>query len=492
MTSTSQPASLGHTLLKNIATLFAGRGLATIISALASILLARYLGRELLGRYGAIYAYIGLFAWLATFGIEPILGREVSLHREQAGSILFTGSVVTAISAVITTALALLLAPDFGYGGSILPLLFLAAIDRMLVLPFCLPGIVFQVDLRQWYAVSFALIRQIFWLGAILAFVAFGRPSLFWIILARTACAIVEAVLNTGGAWHKGALTRPWKFLPREARMFLVSSIPIALSTLAISVYARIDQVMLHKMSSDLVLGGYVAAVSLAEIFSLFPVSLIDAIFPVVAKSASDDASFERYLRFSFRSLMALVLGVCAVAVPLSVPLTRIVFGAKYAASAPIFAALIWSEVAVFFGVVLKMALIARNLQRYLPIATVTGAATNIVLNLFWIPRYGALGATWATNVSYAIAGIFMYFLFRPTRKLAWLGFRIALPPFLLALVVAGVVSYAPLPSILKLVAGILLYAVGAWLTGIVRRSDIEMLRRLIGTWLPWARASAT
>jgi PST family polysaccharide transporter len=492
MTESSRPSSLGQILLKNIATLFAGRGLATVISALASILLARYLGRELLGRYGAVYAYIGLFAWLATFGIEPILGREVALHREQAGSILFTGSIISGISAVTTTVIALLLAPHFGYGGSILLLLFLAAIDRLLVMPFCLPGIVFQVDLRQWYAVSFGLIRQILWLGAIIAFILFGRPSLMWIILVRTACAIVEAILNTGGAWHKGAMRRPWKFLPRESKLLLVSSLPLALSTLAISVYTRIDQVMLHKMSSDLILGGYVAAVSLAEIFSLFPVSLSDAIFPLVAKSARDDADFERYMRLSFRSLMALVFAVCAVAVPLSRPLTRIVFGAKFSATAPIFAAIIWSEVAVFFGVVLKMGLIARNLQGYLAASTIVGAILNIVLNIFWIPRYGALGATWATNISYAFASIFIFLLFRPTRKLAWIGLRASLPAFLLSLGVAGMLAFSSLPLLLNLVAGIVLYVAGAWLTGVVDHDEIERLWRLVGSYLPSARPDST
>jgi O-antigen/teichoic acid export membrane protein len=242
-------------------------------------------------------------------------------------------------------------------------------------------------------------------------------------------------------------------------------------------------------MSSDLILGGYVAAVNLSEIFSLFPVSLMDAIFPVLSRSARNEEDFERYLRFSYRALMALVFGVCAVAVPLSKPLTRLVFGAKYGASAPIFAALIWSEAAIFFGVVLKMGLIARNLQRYLAVSTVVGAIINIVLNLFWIPRYGALGATWATNISYAVASIFIYFIFRPTRKFAWLGLRISLPAFALSLVVSGVLTLSPLPLLLNLVLGIMLYVTGALLIGVIRRDELERLWRLMGSYLPSAHS---
>jgi O-antigen/teichoic acid export membrane protein len=490
MTDSSRPKDLGSAILKNIATLFAGRGLTTVLSALGSILLARYLGREQLGRYGAIYAYIGLYAWLATFGLESIIGREAAQRRDQAGSILYTGSVVSAVFASVTTVVALVLAPHFGYGGGIWLLLLLAAIDRMLVVPFCLPGIVFQVDLRQWYAVSFGLIRQIVWVVAIIL-IALGKASLFWVILARTLCAILEAALTVLGTLHRGLLPRPWKFLPNEAKTFLIYSFPIALSMLANNVYTRIDQVMLHKMSSDLILGGYVAAVNLAEIFSLFPVSLMDAMFPVLSRSARNDQDFDRYLRFSFRALMALVFGFCAIAVPLSKPLTRIVFGTRYAASAPIFAALMWSEVAIFFGVVLKMGLIARNLQRYLAVSTVVGAIVNVVLNIFWIPRYGALGATWATNISYAVASTFIFLLFRPTRQLAWLGIRISLPAFLLSLGVAGALAFSPLPLLLNLVVGIMLYGGGAWLTGVIRRDEIERLWRLVRSHLPSARPNA-
>ena len=35
------------------------------------------------------------------------------------------------------------------------------------------------------------------------------------------------------------------------------------------------------------------------------------------------------------------------------------------------------------------------------PVVTVVSGTINIVLNLFWIPSYGLLGAAWATLVSY-------------------------------------------------------------------------------------------
>ncbi|MFZ0637710.1 MAG: flippase [Candidatus Acidiferrales bacterium] len=490
MSDTPRHNSVGDLLVKNIATLFAGRGMATALSAVSAIILARYLGREQLGRYGAIYAYLALFAWLGTFGIEPILSREASQHRDRAGSILFTGSVITAVFSFCTMALLLSLAPHFGYGGSLWPLLLMASIDALFFTPFRLPGIVFQVDLRQWYAVSFGLIRQLLWIAAIIL-LALGHAALFWVVLARTLCGFVETALTLGASWHIGLMPRPWRFLPGEARKFLIYCSPIAVSALAINVYHRIDQVMLHDMSTDQILGGYVAAVSLAEIFSLFPVALMDSIFPVLAKSVGDKATFDRYMQYSFRSLMVIAFAVCAIAVPLSAPLTKIVFGAKYAATAPIFAALVWSEVAVFFGVVMKMGIIARNQQRYLAISTIIGAIINVVLNIFWIPRFGALGATWATNISYAAASIFIYFLFRETRPMALLGSRIALPGFLLSLAVAGVLAISPFNTFVRLGMGIVLFSTGAWFMGVVGRDEIHRLWRLVGAYLPSPRSDA-
>src|SRR6266403_3519265 len=107
--------AVGTRVFQNTVVLLGGRGAGLLLSAAASVVLARYLGRERLGEYGALYAYLTLYSWLATFGLEPIIAREAAQQRTEARSIFFTGSAVSMAFAVAGTGLALLFAPLFGY-----------------------------------------------------------------------------------------------------------------------------------------------------------------------------------------------------------------------------------------------------------------------------------------------------------------------------------------------------------------------------------------
>jgi len=73
----AQKPSLGAQVFQNTAAQLAGRVVGIFLSAGTSILLARYLGKEKLGEYGAIYAYLSLYGFLATFCLEQILAREI-------------------------------------------------------------------------------------------------------------------------------------------------------------------------------------------------------------------------------------------------------------------------------------------------------------------------------------------------------------------------------------------------------------------------------
>src|ERR1700733_2535163 len=482
---------LGPLIFRNVLTLIAGQGLNLALAGAATILLARYLGTTQLGEFGGLYAYVGLYGWLTTFGLDTILARQVSQNRAQAGSILLTGVCLSSGLAVGATSIALVLAPAFGYSASLRPLLIFASVDVLLLTPLRMPGIVFQVDLRQWYGVGIGLMRQFVWLLALTLLASF-HVGLLWIIVGRAGCGVLEVGLILSAIHSKNFLSGPWRVLPSEAKNYLSFGFPIAMSTLAIGIYQRIDQVMLHRMASDQVLGNYVASVRLTELVNLFPIAVMASVFPILAHSVRDEARFLPYLRLRFRSLMSIAFGVCVFVTLFSGLIVRLAFGAKFAPAAPLLAVLIWSEVPVFFGVVMSNALVAANLQNYLPLSTGVGAAVNIVLNIYTIPRWGAVGSAWATNISYTLAAILLFLLFRKTRSLAWLGFRILTPPCLLALFITAVLKMIPLPGFVSFFAALAMSGFGAWLLGIVRRSDLEQLARLITSNFGFLKTHAT
>jgi O-antigen/teichoic acid export membrane protein len=47
---------------------------------------------------------------------------------------------------------------------------------------------------------------------------------------------------------------------------------------------------------------------------------------------------------------------------------------------------------------------------KIIPIVTIVAAITNVALNLLWIPRYGIMGAAWATACAFGVTAILAYY----------------------------------------------------------------------------------
>ncbi len=472
-------ASVGTRVFQNTIVQLGGRGFSILLSAAASILLARYLGRERMGEYGALYAYLGLYSFLATFCLEPILAREVSRRRPEAAQIFHTGSMVALAFAFAGTILAPLLAPLFGYAGQLHWLVAVAALDLLILPPIWLPAIVFQVDMKQWFAVGSGLVRQVFWLAAIVLLML-GNASLYQVVIARLLCGALVTLVFYRVFYRRGFLSGPRRFVWSEARRLVQYGYPLVLSAIAAGIFLRIDQVMLHKMVGPRALGPYVVAVQLTEQFGALPVALISSLAPVLAVRVGQEVLFRHYLKQSYRFLTTVAFFMCAVITPITKPLIALLYGKEFLSSADLINVLIWSEVPLFLGVVVTHALIARNLQRYFPISAAVGATLNIGLNLVFIPHWGALGASWATVISYTFAAVLMYLAFQPSRAIAWDGLCIAAPPFAVTLVITFALHFWSVHFAVKCLAAIALYTVGAWLTGTVRKPEIDRVKEMI------------
>ena len=78
--------------------------------------------------------------------------------------------------------------------------------------------------------------------------------------------------------------------------------------------------------------------------------------------------------------------------------------GAAYAGSVTPLRWLIWSTGCMFLSVIASNLLIAVGRVHGSLGAWIVAAPANVILNWFWIPRYGASGAAAATAVSFAVA----------------------------------------------------------------------------------------
>jgi O-antigen/teichoic acid export membrane protein len=103
-----------------------------------------------------------------------------------------------------------------------------------------------------------------------------------------------------------------------------------------------------------------------------------------------------------------------AIAIPVSVfskEIINIIFGAEFQSAAPVLTIYIWAGVAVFLGVASSQYLITENFTRLSFFRTLMGMVFNIILNLIFIPKYGIIGAAYATLISYSISTFSLVFI---------------------------------------------------------------------------------
>jgi O-antigen/teichoic acid export membrane protein len=229
----------------------------------------------------------------------------------------------------------------------------------------------------------------------------------------------------------QGHHLRKLRFSMTRAKNLLSQSWALILSGALAIIYFKIDQVMLGQMAGDEAVGVYSTAVRLSETWYFIPVAIAISVFPALirSKSRGEEIYYAR-LQQLYDFLAGLGLAVAVFFTFASDKVIVLIFGAEYAAAGPILSVHIWAGVFVFLKVAMSRWLLNEGRLNFLFISNGLGAVVNIALNLLLIPRYGGMGAAVATVISYAAAGLFACFLYRPARRNGWMMIKALLIPF--------------------------------------------------------------
>jgi O-antigen/teichoic acid export membrane protein len=166
--------------------------------------------------------------------------------------------------------------------------------------------------------------------------------------------------------------------------------------------FNSIDVLMLGAMSNAQQVGLYSAAYRLLGQVLVTYYLFTNALYPQLARQTIEDRLRmlrPRYLLALFGTGVVLAIALATV----RRGLLTIFFGHQFLAAAALLFILTWCLPLDFLTSYLSNAYIAWGMEKRVLLCTAIAAACNILLNLIWIPVYGATAAAVNTVISYVI-----------------------------------------------------------------------------------------
>ncbi|MFT4712806.1 MAG: O-antigen/teichoic acid export membrane protein [Candidatus Azotimanducaceae bacterium] len=409
--------------LHNTSWLFAEKAIRLIVGFTIGVWVARYLGPERLGIFSYAQAIVFLFSAAVTLGLDGIVIRELVKHPENRDVLLGTSFVLKLIGAFIALTL---LGVAISLSDTELSIKFMVMLigSASVFQAFNVIDFFFQSKVLSKYVV-FAQMWSMIAVNCLKVVLILSEASLIWF-----ACAvIVEATLIAIGLvsyyLKSGMLLRAWAFSLEVAKALLKDSWPLIISTIMVTLYLKIDQVMLMSFLGSEAVGQYAVAIRLSEVWYFFPIIITSSLFPAIL--AAREQSLPHYTH-QLSNIFSLILWL-SITIGIGITFTsewlvEILFGNSYAISAEILKIHIWGGIFIGIAHVTGKWFLSENLQKIAIINTSLGALINIFLNLLFIPKFGVIGAAYATLVSFSFANFGVLLFHSKTRELFFIILR--------------------------------------------------------------------
>lgn len=408
-------------VIVNTTWLFADKILQLGVGLLVGLWVARYLQPERFGLLNYAMATAGLFAPIASLGLNSIvirdLSRDSSNKEEILGTVFVLKNIGSLIALWLTVGTVILLNPTEPYTQLLVGIAAFVSLFQ----PFETIDFWFQSQVQSKYTVmsgNFAYLTMSI-VKVILINLRASLIAFSWVIATESALRALGSVIVYQ---VNGNQILRWKFSRKLAVEMLQQSWPLILSDFMIFIYMQIDQIMMKQLSSAEELGLYAAAVKVSGLWYFVPMAIVGSVFPsiVKAKDIGETVYNDRLQKLLY--LMAVIS--YAVAIPVTLlaePIVNILYGKNYLGAAPSLAVLIWAGLFVCLGIARSTWLITEGLLNLSAATTAVGGVVNVILNFVLIPRYGGLGAGIATLIAQMSASYLAHAFYPQTRKMFWM-----------------------------------------------------------------------
>lgn len=405
-------------LLSNASWLFGEKLIRMILGLTVSIVMARILGPEELGKWNYAESFFAIFIVLTRLGFDSIVVRDLVKNKEDQGELLGTALVLkvfgTIVAIVISYLLISILRPDDSTVKMINLILSMASLFQL-----------FDI-IDYWFRAKMLSKHTV-----IAKNIGFIISSIFKIILLLFNCSIylvalcahlefllAGVILLYSYKKNKESLSiHEWSFDKVRAKKLMASSWPLILSSSAINVQSKIDQVIIGGILGDAAVGQYSTATRLIEVLGFIPVVITTAYAPLITKAKLQ--SKEKYQNMLSQVYKLMFLVFLFTSIPLyflSEPIVTFLYGEQFYQVGALLSLFSIRLFFVNFSCAKSLFITNENLFKYTLLTSIVGALSNIALNFLFIPLLGVKGPIIAAIISFAISVFIMDLFFKSVR----------------------------------------------------------------------------
>lgn len=474
----SEPLQAGaRRVTLDVAVQIVARIVNLALGVVVTLVLVHALGSRSFGLWSTLFAVTQISTSFGELGLSQIaVSRAASEPDREADWLggLLSLRLALAIPITIASIVAVFLLVSSHEGrlaGTLLSLVMLVGAASTL-------GVVFQLRVRNHVSMAILTVNSVVWgagvvvvavlSGGIVAFAAVFLATSVFTTTLTAALARRTAEVRVRGTRN---LWRP----------MLRVGLGLGAAGILVTLYVRLDQILVFKIAGSRQAGLYAADYRLLDQIQFIPSSVMTTLFPLIA--AAYPAHRERVrdlLQATAEYLTMASLPILAFTIVAAHPIVTLLFGGQFAAAAPALPVLAGAFVSISFGYLVGNMVVILELQRLFLRYAALGLVVNAVLNVVLIPRYGFQAAAWITLLTEATV---MSLSMREV--LLALGMRPRLQRFarvLAAAVAMGVLvtlaraAGAPL-GVLAAIAAVS-YALGLMLSRALTRDELRSVMR--------------
>lgn len=361
-------------------------------------------GDQSYGLYFALFNFSILLNILLDIGITNYNNRNIAQHNYLLPKHLSNIVGLKLMLAIIYTIFTLVVAAIIGYNKLQFHLLFFLILNQFLIsftlyLRSNISGLLlFRTDsLVSVLDRSFMIV-----ICSILLFTnALKQPfSIEWFVYAQTAAYLLTTIIAFVIVLQKSGKIKV-RFDIKFFLVFLRKSYPYALLILLMSLYNRLDSVMLERLLPDPLgkeqAGIYAQAFRLLDAVSMFGVLFAGLLLPIFSKMIKQKDSLGQMVSLAYTLIFVPAVIIAISSIYYSNEIMSVLYHSNTHLSSDILGILMIGFIGIATTYIFGTLLTANGSLKQLNIMAFIGVVLNILLNLVLIPRFYAVGSAYAS-----------------------------------------------------------------------------------------------